>query len=142
MIIRSLTLQYRFILPIENNKTTKSNENKKKFDLGLEEDENLKKLNEIARKQAFAHQKHQKIDAFERLVFEDFNSPLYASKSTINMNNWSSFCDWYVIKRKLEYIDPRGYVNISWLFILGMKTNKSTLYISLKAFKRIYDMKI
>ena len=128
MIIRSLTLQYRFILPIENNKTTKSNENKKKFDLGLEEDENLKKLNEIARKQAFAHQKHQKIDAFERLVFEDFNSPLYASKSTINMNNWSSFCDWYVIKRKLEYIDPRGYVNISWLFILGMKTNKSILY--------------
>ena len=104
------------------------NENKKKFDLGLEEDENLKKLNEIARKQAFAHQKHQKIDAFERLVFEDFNSPLYASKSTINMNNWSSFCDWYVIKRKLEYIDPRGYVNISWLFILGMKTNKSILY--------------
>lgn len=44
-------MQYRFILPIENKKTTKSNENKKKFDLGLEEDENLKKLNEIARKQ-------------------------------------------------------------------------------------------
>ena len=87
------------------------------------EDENLAKLNEIARKQAFAHQKHQKIDAFERLVFEDFNSPLYASKSTISMNNWSSLCDCYMIKRKLEYIDPRGYVNISWLFLLGIITN-------------------
>ena len=101
----------RFILP---------NENKKNFDLGLEEDENLAKLNEIARKQAFAHQKHQKIDAFERLVFEDFNSPLYASKSTITMNNWSSLFDWYMIKQKLEFIDPRGYVNISWLFLLGI----------------------
>ena len=97
------------------------NEHKKNFDLGLEEDENLAKLNEIARKQAFAHQKHQKIDAFERLVFEDFNSPLYASKSTITMNNWSSLFDWHMIKRKLEFIDPRGYVNISWLFLLGIK---------------------
>ena len=104
----------RFILP---------NENKKKFDLGLVEDENLAKLNEIARKQAFAHQKHQKIDAFERLVFEDFNSPLYASKSTISMNDWNSICDCYTIQRKLEYIDPRGYVNMSWLFLLGIITN-------------------
>ena len=117
----------RFILP---------NENKKNFDLGLEEDENLAKLNEIARKQAFAHQKHQKIDAFERLVFEDFNSPLYASKSTITMNNWSSLFDWYMIKRKLEFIDPRGYVNISWLFLLGIKFQcyfllHSTFYVFL-----------
>ena len=100
----------RFILP---------NDNKKKFDLGLAEDENLVKLKQIAKKQAFAHQRHQKIDAFERIVFEDFNSPLYASKSTISMSTWRSLCDWDLIKRKLEYIDPRGYINISWLFLLG-----------------------
>ena len=87
--------------------------------MGLAEDENLVKLKQIAKKQAFAHQRHQKIDAFERLVFEDFNSPLYASKSTISMNTWSSICDWNTIKRKIEYIDPRGYINISWLFLLG-----------------------
>ena len=54
----------RFVIPEEN---------RKKFDLGLEEDENLLKLRQITKKQAFAHQRHQKIDAFERLVFEDFN---------------------------------------------------------------------
>ena len=102
----------RFILPPKTK-------NKENFDLGLEEDENLMKLQTIAKKQAFAHQRHQKIDAFERLVFEDFNSPLYASKSTISMSNWYSFCDWYTVKRKVEYIDPRGYINISWLFLLG-----------------------
>ena len=94
--------------------------NRKKFDLGLEEDENLLKLRQITKKQAFAHQRHQKIDAFERLVFEDFNSPLYASKSTISMNNWSSLCNWQVLKQKFEYIDPRGYINMSWLFLLGI----------------------
>ena len=77
------------------------------------------KLKQIAKKQAFAHQRHQKIDAFERLVFEDFNSQLYASKSTIDMNNWLALCDWYTVRRKLEYIDPRGYINIAWLFLLG-----------------------
>ena len=97
----------------------KEQENKKKFDLGLEEDENLVKLKQIAKKQAFAHERHQKIDALEHLVFEDFNSSLYASKSTISMNNWSALCDWYTIKRKFEYIDPRGYINIAWLFLLG-----------------------
>ena len=100
----------RFILPEDD---------KKKFDLGLEEDENLVKLKKIAKKQAFAHQRHQKIDALERLVFEDFNSPLYASKSTISMKNWHTLCDWYTLKRKFEYIDPRGYINIAWLFLQG-----------------------
>ena len=89
------------------------------FDLQLAEDESLTKLREIAKRQSHIIQRHQKLDALERLVFEDFNSSLYASKSTITMSNWRSFFDWYRVRQKVEYIDPRGSINIAWLSLQG-----------------------
>ena len=64
------------------------------------------------------HAQQHNLDTLERLVFEDFNGSPYASKSTIVMSGWDSFCcQWGLLKRKLDYIDPRGYINISWLFV-------------------------
>ena len=64
------------------------------------------------------HAQQHNLDTLERMVFEDFNGSPYASKSTIVMSGWDSICcQWSLLKRKLDYIDPRGYINISWLFI-------------------------
>ena len=64
------------------------------------------------------HAQQHNLDTLERLVFEDFNGSPYASKSTIVMSGWDSLCcQWSLIKRKLDFIDPRGYINISWLFV-------------------------
>jgi hypothetical protein len=62
------------------------------------------------------HAQHHNLDTLERLVFEDFNGSLYASKSTIVMSGCDG-CDWSLLRRKLEFIDPRGYINIAWLFV-------------------------
>ena len=48
------------------------------------------------------------------MVFEDFNAALYASKSTIDFS-WDEKWTFQKLRKKLEYIDPRGYVNILWL---------------------------
>ena len=46
-----------------------------------------------------------------RLVLDDFKDSLYASKSTINFGD-SLEERWRSLLRQLEYIDPRGYMNI------------------------------
>ena len=48
------------------------------------------------------------------MVFEDFNAALYASKSTIDFS-WDEKWTFAKLRKKLEFIDPRGYVNILWL---------------------------
>ncbi len=84
------------------------------------------------------HAQHHNLDTLERLVFEDFNGSPYASKSTIGKQNHNSYwpahctvclhftvvsgwdavcCNCSLLRRKLEFIDPRGYINIAWLFI-------------------------
>lgn len=43
---------------------------------------------------------------------------MYASKSTIDLRRGvNGFPDWRAVKSKLDYIDPRGYINIVWLAI-------------------------
>ena len=64
------------------------------------------------------HAQHHNLDTLERLVFEDFNATPYTSKSTIVISGWDAIlCDWKLIRRKFQFIDPRGYINISWLFV-------------------------
>ena len=64
------------------------------------------------------HAQQHNLDTLERLVFEDFNGSLYASKSTIVISAWDSICcNCSLIRRKFRFIDPRGYINITWLFI-------------------------
>lgn len=62
-----------------------------------------------------AKERHKKLDALERIVFEDFNSSLYASKSTVVMDGFESYLNFGKVKQKLKFIDPRGYINICWL---------------------------
>ena len=64
-----------------------------------------------------AHTNQAYHDAMEKMVFEDFNSPMYTSKSTINFDTWGSLLNIHKIIGKVEYIDPRGYINIAWLFL-------------------------
>ena len=64
------------------------------------------------------HAQHHNLDTLERLVFEDFNGSPYASKSTIVISGWETvFCNCGLLRRKFEFIDPRGYINIAWLFV-------------------------
>ena len=64
------------------------------------------------------HAQHHNLDTLERMVFEDFNGSPYASKSTIVISAWDSICcNCKLVRRKLEYVDPRGYINITWLFV-------------------------
>ena len=64
------------------------------------------------------HAQHHNLDTLERLVFEDFNGSPYTSKSTIVISGWDSICcNFQLIRRKFEFIDPRGYINIAWLFV-------------------------
>ena len=57
----------------------------------------------------------------------------YASKSTINMSGWDSFFNWHNMKHKLEFVDPRGYVNISWLLLLTLVFLYNAWVIPLRA---------
>ena len=64
------------------------------------------------------HAQHHNLDTLERLVFEDFNGSPYTSKSTIVISGWESiFCNFKLVRRKFEFVDPRGYINIAWLSI-------------------------
>ena len=64
------------------------------------------------------HAQHHNLDTLERLVFEDFNGSPYTSKSTIVINGWESICcNFKLVRRKFEFVDPRGYINIAWLSI-------------------------
>ena len=64
------------------------------------------------------HAQHHNLDTLERLVFEDFNGSPYTSKSTIVISGWESICcNFKLVRRKFEFVDPRGYINIAWLSI-------------------------
>jgi hypothetical protein len=53
-----------------------------------------------------------------KLVLDDFKDSLYASKSTIDFGD-SLEERWRSLLNQLEYIDPRGYVNIGRLSAIG-----------------------
>merc|ERR1719266_2391654 len=80
------------------------------------------------------HAQHHNLDTLERLVFEDFNGSPYTSKSTIVISGWDSICcNFQLIKRKFEFIDPRGYINIAWLFVQAMVFLYNAWVIPLRA---------
>eukprot|EP00095_Tigriopus_kingsejongensis_P000955 snap_masked-scaffold83_size396513-processed-gene-0.1 protein:Tk00955 transcript:snap_masked-scaffold83_size396513-processed-gene-0.1-mRNA-1 annotation:"cyclic nucleotide-gated cation channel beta-1" len=62
---------------------------------------------------------HLRNIALRRMVYEDFNASLYASKSTIDLS-WGHDWTWSRLRKKLEYIDPRGYINIFWLSLQAL----------------------
>jgi hypothetical protein len=45
-----------------------------------------------------AHFRGRNFGALERMVFDDYNSSLYASKSTIVMDDWHAYFDFNIVK--------------------------------------------
>jgi hypothetical protein len=46
-----------------------------------------------------------------KIILDDFNDSLYASKSTLAAD-FGNAGAWKRCLKKIEYIDPRGYINI------------------------------
>ena len=45
-----------------------------------------------------AHFRGRNFGALERMVFDDYNSSLYASKSTIAMDDWHAYFDFNTVR--------------------------------------------
>ncbi|TRY76858.1 hypothetical protein TCAL_03522 [Tigriopus californicus] len=77
---------------------------KKELDVSKDENNDLSRLRTIA---------------LQRMVYEDFNASLYASKSTVDFG-WYDEWSWHKLGKKVEFIDPRGYINIFWLALQAL----------------------
>ena len=89
------------------------------------------------------HAQHHNLDTLERLVFEDFNGSPYTSKSTIVISGWESiFCNFKLVRRKFEFVDPRGYINIAWLSIQVKQIYSKYLHWVFPSIKFIHFEKV
>lgn len=61
---------------------------------------------------------------YPKLVLDDFNDSLYASKSTIGFGETTGE-KWKNVVKRMEYIDPRGYTNI------GTNNQSNTIFFIL-----------
>ena len=58
--------------------------------------------------------------ALQKMVFEDFDAAVYASKTSIDVKAGDNPCEIIGnVWRYLEFVDPRGYLNITWLSLQG-----------------------
>jgi hypothetical protein len=57
-----------------------------------------------------AHFRGRNFGALERMVFDDYNSSLYASKSTIVMDDWHHFFDFRIVRFDVGFARIRARV--------------------------------
>ena len=56
-----------------------------------------------------AHFRGRNFGALERIVFDDYNSSLYASKSTRVMDDWHAFCDFNIVRLIVKILIQIGH---------------------------------